>query len=93
MSRGIVEFLVHGQRFRKEFRKQLKNLIVFGAGFTIAFTWRQTIFDISESVVKFITHIQSSSTLSVLSSVLTTLVSLLIVLIALYALKNPPEEY
>ncbi len=91
MKRGLVDFFVHGERFKREFRKQLKTFFVVSAGFTIAFTWRQTIFDASEKLVQLIINIQSSSVLSILTSMFTTIISLLIMFVAIYLLKEPDK--
>lgn len=88
-----MSFIIHGKNFRKDFRKQLKTLVVVGAGFTIAFTWRQTIFDISQKIVQFITNIKSSSILSLATSIFTTIISGLIVLVVLYFLKDNQDDY
>ena len=93
MGRGLVDFIVHGRSFKRDFRHQLKTLIVVGAGFTIAFTWRQTIFDISERAVQFFTNIRDSSVLSLATSIFTTLFSLVVVLLIIYLLKDPNGDY
>ncbi len=89
MNRGLLNYIIHGRSFRKDFRRQLKTLVVVGAGFTIAFTWRQTIFDISERVVQFTTNIRDSSVLSLATSIFTTVFSILFVLLIIYLLKDP----
>jgi hypothetical protein len=93
MGRGLVDFIIHGRNFRKDFRRQMKTLVVVGAGFTIAFTWRQTVFDVSERLVRFFMNIKDSSILSVSTSIFTTLFSLLFVLLVIYLLKEPSAEY
>jgi uncharacterized membrane protein len=93
MGRGLLQFIIHGKNFRRDFRKQIKTLIVVGAGFTIAFTWRQTLFDISQKIVQFITNIKSSSVLSLATSIFTTLISILFVLVVLYFLKDNSDDY
>lgn len=93
MRRGLLDFIIHGRTFRKDFRRQLKTLVVVGAGFTIAFTWRQTIFDISKRIVQFATNIKDSSVLSIATSIFTTLISLGLVVVILYFLKEQPEDY
>jgi len=75
-------------QFKREFRRQIRTLIIVTLGFTIAFTWRQTVFDLSQNFVKFITNIQGSSTLSVLTSVFITLLSLLLIYVAAHFLKH-----
>lgn len=72
-------FFVGGEQFKKEYISQLKFLIIVTLGFTVAFTWRQTIFDTTESLVQLITHVESSAALSILTSLAITLISLLII--------------
>jgi len=69
-------FLVGSDVMKKEFWRELRVLIIFTLGFTIAFTWRQTIYDVIESAVQFFTHIQTSAALSILTSSVTTFVCL-----------------
>jgi hypothetical protein len=74
---------------QKEMRKQLRFLIIITLGFTIAFTWRQTIFDLSLSLVSFLTHINNSGTLSILASTFITIISLGLIYITSFFLKEP----
>jgi len=85
------KFFTGGTHYRMEVLAELKFLIIVALGFTIAFTWRQTTFDISENIVKrILTNIQSSATLSILASTFITLVSLIIILILS---KFPSNRY
>jgi len=93
MKKRLFNYFVKGRRFKKEFKRQLRMLIVITLGFTIAFTWRQTIFDISLSIIKFFTKVQNSSTLSILTSILITVVSLVLIYIASYYLRDNNENY
>jgi len=93
MKKRLFEYFVKGRRFKKEFKRQLRMLIVITLGFTIAFTWRQTIFDISLSIIKFFTKVQDSSALSILASILITVVSLVLIYITSYYLRDNNENY
>ncbi len=84
-------YFIGGEQFKKELVSQLRFLIIVTFGFTIAFTWRQTIFDTTQSLVHFITHIESSTTLSVLTSLAITLIGLLIILLTSRFLN--PKNY
>ena len=57
-------------------------------GFTIAFTWRQTIFDISQTFVHLITNIENSTALTILTSSFITLFSLGLIYLTSYFLKD-----
>lgn len=91
MRHRIKELFMGGEGYREEFRKQMRLLVTFTLGFTIAFTWRQTIFDSSENFIKWITHVQGQVALSVLASVLITLVSCLIIFLSSRWLKGRPS--
>ena len=81
MREKVSKIFRVGRRFKKEFRRQIRMLIVVTLGFTIAFTWRQTTFDVSQSIVNFFITVESSSMSSVLTSMFITLSSLLLILL------------
>jgi len=85
-NRGLI-------RFKREFRRQIRTLIIVTLGFTIAFTWRQTLFDISQEIVEFFLHIEISSTLSILTSLFITLVSVVLVYLSAHFLKDDHNDY
>lgn len=76
------------ENLRREYKKQLRFLIIVTLGFTIAFTWRQTLFDISLSFVRFITTFNSSSAESIFASVIITVVSLILIYFTSHWLNN-----
>ena len=79
MRRKILPVFNVGMRFRREFRRQLRMLIVVTLGFTIAFSWRQTTFDLSQSFIQWITKTQNSSLSTILTSIFITLLSILLI--------------
>jgi|GEM_PF-963773 len=81
-------YFIGGDQFKKEFISQLRFLIIVTLGFTIAFTWRQTIFDTTQSIVNFFLHLESSATLSILTSTTITITALFIILLT-SKLLNP----
>jgi len=48
MKKRVSNYFYIGQKYKEEFRKQVRAIITFTLGFTIAFAWRETIFDISK---------------------------------------------
>ena len=90
MKRSLQNYL-YRRNHNKEFRRQLRLLIAITLGFTIAFTWRQTIFDLSFSFIGLITKIQSISILSLLSSIMITLISIGLIYLSAKLLKDKPE--
>lgn len=93
IKKSLHHFFVGGDNFKKEFRRQMRLLIIITLGFTIAFTWRQTVFDISQEIVSWITHIQESALSSVLTSTFITLISLIVIYITSKLLKDKPDFY
>lgn len=65
----------------------------FALGFTIAFTWRQTIFDLSQSFLQYLFHLEHASALSIFASVFITLISVGIIYLTSYYLKDSHENY
>ena len=88
MKKRLYRFFIGSKNFENEFRKQIRMLAIITLGFTIAFTWRQTIFDLSQSFVQFITNVQSSELSSILTSTFITIISFLLIYIATYFLKE-----
>lgn len=88
MRRKFKNFFYIGSKFKKEFKKQIRYLIIITLGFTIAFTWRQTIFDLSQSFIKSITHIENLESLSILTSLFITFFGILLIYLSAHFLKN-----
>ncbi len=93
MKKKLIRSWKAGIQFKKEFRRQIRMLIVVALGFTIAFSWRQTIFDASQAFVQFATHIRGSTTLSILTSLFITILGVLLVYLTTHFLKDGPENY
>jgi hypothetical protein len=92
MRKRLYDFFIRGKRFQKEFRRQMRMLLVITFSFTIAFTWRQTIFDLSEAFVQLITHVQSSALSSILTSTFITLISLVLIYVSAHFLKEGSDR-
>ena len=81
--------LFMGERsFRREFKREFKTLLIVTLGFTIAFTWRQTIFDLSLKLLGWITNITDSTELSLLNAFAITLISLALISLTSYFLRD-----
>ncbi|MFH1607509.1 MAG: hypothetical protein ABIA78_00030 [archaeon] len=93
MKKRLFGFLKRERKFRIEFRRQLRMIIIVTISFTIAFTWRQTIFDLSQSFIKLFTNTQNSSTLSILASLFITLISIILIYLTSHYLKNRHSDY
>jgi len=80
-----------GNQYKHEFRKQMRMFIIFTLGFTIAFSWRETIFDLSEAFVKLVTKTTNPNAASIEASVFITVIcALLIFLTARWLRDRPP---
>ncbi|MEK6760908.1 MAG: DUF5654 family protein [Nanoarchaeota archaeon] len=77
-----------GRSFRREFKRQIRLLIIITLGFTIAFTWRQTVFDLSLAFVKSMTNIRNDSELSILASLFITVLSVVLIYLVAHLLKD-----
>ncbi|MBT96607.1 MAG: DUF5654 family protein [Candidatus Pacearchaeota archaeon] len=93
MRDKLYNFFIGGKRFEKEFKKQVRLLIVLTLGFTIAFTWRQTLFDVSQALVQLIIDVKGSTSLSILTSTFITIVSIIIIYLTSHFLKENKENY
>ena len=60
MKNSFYNFFIGGQNFRREFKRQVRLLIIITLGFTIAFAWRQTVFDAVEILVTTIINVEES---------------------------------
>ena len=88
MKEQIYRFLIGSDRFKTEFFKELRGMIILTLAFTIAFTWRQTFFDLAQEGVKFFINITNNATLSIVtSSVITVFCVFFIYLTARYMQK------
>lgn len=93
MRRKITRSIRSWKKFKREFRRQIRMLIIITLSFTIAFKWRQTIFDASQSIVQFFLDVQSSTTLSILTSLLITILSIFLIYLTAHLLKDSQESY
>ncbi|MBU2562276.1 MAG: hypothetical protein KKF68_01280 [Nanoarchaeota archaeon] len=93
MRKKLSNFFTLGKRFKREFRRQMRSLIIIALGFTIAFTWRQTIFDLSQSMIQFITKVENSNSLSIYTSIFITFLCIVLICSVAYILKDNPENY
>lgn len=59
-KRKISNYTTIGSNYKEEFRTQLRMFIMFTLGFTIAFTWREYMFEGSKKFVIWLTKTQGS---------------------------------
>lgn len=77
--------------FRRELKSQLRLIIILTLGFTIAFTWRQSIFDVTQSIVLRFINVTNSAYASIITSSAITLVCLAIIFLTSKLLRTKPE--
>jgi hypothetical protein len=75
------------EKFGKNFKKYLRMGITAACGFTIAFSWRDTIMNFSKDFVTELAGVASQNSINISSSILITVVGVLIILIAARFLK------
>ncbi len=88
MNEHIKRFLFGGDSFKKDFIHQIKNLVIFTLAFTVAFSWRETVFNATKSLVQWFLDIQSTELLSILTSTTVTIFSLIIIWIMVKSLEE-----
>ncbi len=91
MREKLLRFFGIEHKFKREFKNQVRMFIIITLGFTIAFSWRQTVFDLSQTFVQFITDVKDSSASTILTSTFITIFSIFIIYLASHFLKN--EDY
>jgi len=91
MKRKLYEYVIGGQNFKKEVKRQIRLLIILTLGFTIAFSWRQTIFDGIQFLVDKILKIEHAVTSSIVTSVFITIISLALIYFLAHVLKDKPD--
>lgn len=94
MVKQKIDKIVRGDpHFRHEFKSQLRWLIILTLGFTIAFSWRQTIFDLIQAGVISITKIESTSALSILTSLAITIFAIILIYLTSRFLREKHNYY
>lgn len=88
MRQKIKEWIMGGENFESEFKRQLRIMITVTLGFTIAFTWRQTVFDTMQTFVAWLTNVEGPNVLSILTSTFITVISILFIYLSARFLKD-----
>jgi len=88
MKEEIYRFFIGSDRFRSEFFKEIRGLIILTLAFTIAFTWRQTFFDLAQEGVKFFMDITNNATLSIVTSTVVTVFCLIFIYLTARYMQN-----
>jgi hypothetical protein len=88
----IKHFFIGGHNFQSEFRRQMRMIIIITLGFTIAFSWRQTIFDLVQTAVQKFFHLAAAAS-SVATSTAITILSLVLIYAASHFLKDKKDGF
>lgn len=87
INQKLSNYTYIGQKYKDEFRKQVRSIVVFTLGFTIAFAWREVIFDWSKSATAWITHSgDGGSTIG--ATIFITLISVFLIFLTTHWLKD-----
>lgn len=92
-KRKLKNYFYLGNQYRSEFKKQMRMFLIFTLGFTIAFTWRETIFDLSKSFVKWLTHSNGTNATSIWASVFITIVCVILIFLTARWLRDKPPVH
>tara|TARA_Y100000310_G_scaffold255210_1_gene262510 strand:+ start:347 stop:634 length:288 start_codon:yes stop_codon:yes gene_type:complete len=87
----VQKFFVGGQQFKKEFRRQIRLLVIITLAFTIAFAWRQTVFDAAQNLITRFINVTGATTASILTSLFISIVAVIIIYLAAHFLKDRPD--
>ena len=83
MRRNVSNYFYLGQNYKKE----LRLVVVFTLGFTIAFAWRETIFDLSKSFISWLIGSNGAGA-SAWASVFITLLCLILIFLTTRWLRD-----
>jgi hypothetical protein len=87
----IKQFFLGGRYFRKEFKQQIKAFVIVTLGFTIAFTWRQTIYEVCQNLIAKYFSTNGPTTLAILTSTFITIVSIILIYFSSKLFKEYPD--
>lgn len=87
MGRKLSNLFYVGHNYKEEIRIQIRMLIIITLAFTIAFSWRETFFELSKTFMQWVTGIEGNS-LSILASLFITFISVLLIFLASHYLKK-----
>ena len=88
MRQKLSNFFYVGDNYREEVRTQIRMIIVITLAFTIAFSWRETIFELSKTFMQWITRTENGNSLNALTSLFITFISVLLIFLASRYLKK-----
>jgi hypothetical protein len=84
----LNNFYDRGEGYKREVKREIRIWIIVTLAFTIAFSWRQTIFDVFQAGLHKFFGANGPTILSVLTSTTITLVSIILILLASYFLQE-----
>ena len=88
MGQKLSNFFYVGHSYREEVKIQIRMFIVITLAFTIAFSWRETVFELSKIFTQWATGTENPNSLNVLTSLFITLISILLIFLASHYLKK-----
>lgn len=88
MGQKFSNLFYVGHNYREEVRTQIRMLIIITLAFTIAFSWRETIFEFSRTLVQRIMGTENGNSLNALTSLFITFISVLLIFLVSHYLKK-----
>ncbi len=76
--------------YKKEFKKQMRLLIIVTIGFTIAFVWREVIFTFFQAILAHFYQAESALSSQALTATFMTILGIIIILITSKYLQDKP---
>jgi len=73
--------------FRKEFKRQVRMAIAAAIGFTIAFSWRNFVYDTSKTWIEKLTPLSGAFETGLASALIITIIGVIFILITSKLLK------
>ena len=84
-----MELLKTNRSFRKEFKRQIRFAVVAAIGFSVAFAWRNAIFDLFQNyVARFLDVAVGHYLTEIYTAIAITLAGVLLILITSKLLKE-----
>jgi len=76
------------KKFKKELKRQLRMAIAAAIGFLIAFSWRNTIYNLTRKYVEEFTNLAVTTNTELFTSILLTIIGVILILISVKLLKE-----
>jgi len=83
-----MHFIKTKRSFKKEFKRQLRFSIAAAIGFTIAFSWRNAVYDSLFAIVQRLTDATRNTAIEAYTALFITLIGVVVILITSRLLRD-----